>query len=464
MLVFESLDEDAFDRAVQPVNITEPTSGYINQLNAMSNRLNDTTLYSTQKRRSSFSAQIRADASDREYSIEFTGTAPEKMQFKLLDIDSQEGVVFKIVFKENRASTVKAEGAVVAENDWDDTNQKPFPLTKNNCGENRQEGVKNVLEVFIKKNCLIEITPREAIKTKLRMEWTLQEFYAEGGTIRFAERVASALGIEPSRIKTVNVYEGSVIVDFFIEAIINEPEPVKQLTEIKEKLVEIVTQGIIDLGAPVLGLMGDDELLVGDPIPEQEGVSFTETVFNTDSSAIVKDANLWDEMVNEKKIQEQKKADYDKAKQRNSKITKTITKVIENSRFKETPVRKVALAIILFAVILVGLSIYLLCKCLQRNERMLEVQVEAKAVQKRKDELVDVDIEPQLIFGGDDSKIDFARVATPSRMSVKSNMADETSSPFHQHRRSVSNLSIASAMTTQKALGNHSSQSLEREL
>lgn len=62
----------------------------------------------------------------------------------------------------------------------------------------------------------MELIPRDAIKTKLRLEWTLEEFYATGGTIRFAERIAAALGIESNRIKTVAVYEGSVIVDFFI--------------------------------------------------------------------------------------------------------------------------------------------------------------------------------------------------------------------------------------------------------
>jgi len=194
----------------------------------MSNRING-KFYSTLKRRSSFSAQLQADTNDREYDIEFTGSAPKKMQFKLLDIDSDEGVLFKIHFKENRASTVKAEGVVVPENDWDDENNKPFELARNNCGENRQEGVSNILEVFIKKDCIIEISPRNAIKTKIRLEWTLEEFYASGGAQSFAERVALALGIDASRIKTVNVYQGSVIVDFFIEAILGDPEPVEAL-------------------------------------------------------------------------------------------------------------------------------------------------------------------------------------------------------------------------------------------
>ena len=50
------------------------------------------------------------------------------------------------------------------------------------------------------------------------MDWTLAEFYAEGGTTRFVDRLAASLGINANRIKTVAVYKGSVIVDFIIEA------------------------------------------------------------------------------------------------------------------------------------------------------------------------------------------------------------------------------------------------------
>ena len=48
------------------------------------------------------------------------------------------------------------------------------------------------------------------------MSWTLDEFYADGGTTTFTDRVAASLGIPAWRIKTVAVYEGSVIVEFFI--------------------------------------------------------------------------------------------------------------------------------------------------------------------------------------------------------------------------------------------------------
>jgi len=54
--------------------------------------------------------------------------------------------------------------------------------------------------------------------TKVRMEWTLAEFYSNGGTTRFVDRMAASLGIASHRIKTLAVYSGSVVVDFVVEA------------------------------------------------------------------------------------------------------------------------------------------------------------------------------------------------------------------------------------------------------
>jgi len=61
--------------------------------------------------------------------------------------------------------------------------------------------------------------------TKVRLEWTLKEFYADGGTTRFVDRLAASLGINANRIKTVAVYEGSVILDF---EIISDPKESKE--------------------------------------------------------------------------------------------------------------------------------------------------------------------------------------------------------------------------------------------
>lgn len=46
------------------------------------------------------------------------------------------------------------------------------------------------------------------------MRWTLEEFFATGGTTKFVDRLTAALGIHASNVKIVSVFTGSVIVNF----------------------------------------------------------------------------------------------------------------------------------------------------------------------------------------------------------------------------------------------------------
>jgi len=50
----------------------------------------------------------------------------------------------------------------------------------------------------------------------VRMEWTMDEFFNNGGTTKFIDRVAGSLGIHASTIKVVSVYEGSVVLNYDI--------------------------------------------------------------------------------------------------------------------------------------------------------------------------------------------------------------------------------------------------------
>jgi len=91
------------------------------------------------------------------------------------------------------------------------------------CGENRfVGGVDNYLEFILEAGCTIKVKPVDSIAANVRMDWTLDQFYDQGGQTAFADRVAGVLGIHASRVKVVNVYKGSVVVDFNVEA---EPEP-----------------------------------------------------------------------------------------------------------------------------------------------------------------------------------------------------------------------------------------------
>ena len=62
--------------------------------------------------------------------------------------------------------------------------------------------------------CTLYVAPRDAIMLAIRMEWTVKSFFQEKAVGKFQDRMAAALGINRADIKVVQVYEGSVIVEF----------------------------------------------------------------------------------------------------------------------------------------------------------------------------------------------------------------------------------------------------------
>jgi len=164
------------------------------------------------------------------------------------------------------------DGVVKPMTAWDPNIGAPGAITKMaGCGENRFVGIMNFLEFYITAGCTIEILPRDAIQGLVRLEWSLSEFYAKGGVTRFVDRLAGSVGIHRSRIKVVHIYEGSVIVDFFIESesdSSDNPEAAqKEIKSLTDTLLDVITNGKVDFGATILGFEAESELLFGDPIP-----------------------------------------------------------------------------------------------------------------------------------------------------------------------------------------------------
>ena len=158
---------------------------------------------------------------DQDYVMHFSGTPPKKMRVRL--DATTGGVLIKIPYPVAGSVSITANGKKKSYTPWDETLGRNSPITKmKGCGENRFVGIENYLEFYITPGCDIEIDPKDSIMTKVRMDWSLSEFYAEGGTTRFVDRLAASLGIAANRIKTVAIYEGSVVVDFVIEADENE--------------------------------------------------------------------------------------------------------------------------------------------------------------------------------------------------------------------------------------------------
>lgn len=127
------------------------------------------------------------------------------------------------------------------------------------------------------------------------MDWSMSEFFADGGTTRFVDRLAASLGIDSFRIKVVSIYEGSVVVDFNVEQ--EEVKATKDdgssktaeeiaaeqaaktaaLASVKTTMTQQADAGTLNIGAPVMGLAtvevasdGSSEMKLqsGDPIPE----------------------------------------------------------------------------------------------------------------------------------------------------------------------------------------------------
>jgi len=153
------------------------------------------------------------DSNDHEYNIEFSSSPFKKMHYELRTKKGQ--IKLKIQYENSGSYDVKVNGEKVDPTDWDKETGRNKPLTGNRgCGENRFVGIENYLEFIITAGCRVDVSPVDSIATNVRMAWTMDEFYAAGGTTSFMDRVSAALGIHASQVKVVAVYTGSVVVEY----------------------------------------------------------------------------------------------------------------------------------------------------------------------------------------------------------------------------------------------------------
>merc|ERR1712176_968814 len=120
----------------------------------------------------------------------------------------------------------------------------------------------------------VTLKTRDAIASSVRMEWTLEEFYADGGTSALIDRLASVLGIHASRVQVLEVYEGSVVARVLL---LDEDEDGTAETSStwsdKEATMAAVTAALTsaDVGdalhAPVLAAEVEGTTVVGSKIP-----------------------------------------------------------------------------------------------------------------------------------------------------------------------------------------------------
>lgn len=168
-------------------------NGYENVLNSMMDHTWD-GFYTGQKRLSRFPAQIETD---EDYEMKFTGTPPGSMRYVL---KADRGAVkIKIYYPNAGAYAVYVNGVEKEYTPWDKDLGRHGRLTKTKgCGENRFVGIENFLEFYLTTDCVIVVKPNDSIQVSVRLDWTLDEFYANDGYTAFVDRVSAVLNVNPS--------------------------------------------------------------------------------------------------------------------------------------------------------------------------------------------------------------------------------------------------------------------------
>lgn len=70
------------------------------------------------------------------------------------------------------------------------------------------------------------------------MEWTLDAFFAEGGTTNFIDRLTASLGIHASTVKIVSVYEGSLIINYEISVDDDDEDALNAIADNQKAMFE----------------------------------------------------------------------------------------------------------------------------------------------------------------------------------------------------------------------------------
>lgn len=220
-LTFESEDADRMDRSMQPIYATKEGTTINSKLNAYMDNCWD-GFYTCQKRLQRYQATMEGGPGTV-YTLHYTGSPARKQRFELFGQNQEAGMTIRIFYPSAESRNLVKDGQIIEFNQWDELEKMYGKVQQRFCGENRYIGVKNIFEFYITPGCMIQIQPRDAIQCLVRMEWTFAQFFADGGTTKFVDRLAASLGIHGSEIKIVSVYEGSLIITYDIFNALNDP-------------------------------------------------------------------------------------------------------------------------------------------------------------------------------------------------------------------------------------------------
>ncbi len=147
------------------------------------------------------------------FNVSYTGTPPKEQLFGLYGASSADYVKMRIDYTNPQAMQVFLNGKLKDPNPMD--NGVMMPLQGDACGENRWDPVNAVLEFTLQGGdgaCELELKTLQSLQVTMRMDSSIDDFFASKGEVAFIERLALQLGIPTNRIKVVGIWQGSVVV------------------------------------------------------------------------------------------------------------------------------------------------------------------------------------------------------------------------------------------------------------
>jgi len=237
-LVFESLDPDAEERALQPVYFygldKDTRTGFKNKLNDFMDHCWDDH-YTCQKRLSRFPGIIVAD---KKYEVYLTGTTPANSRYVLqganaddyaiVYIDFSQSVLYHVYKSVNGGAEQK-----VAEKPFNRTLNKPEPLNVQNCGEVRYEQGNYIYEFVLRKDCTVYLRAQAHLVGLIRLDMTLEDFFEDD----FVNKLAFVLGITTDQIRIVGVSQGSVVINYNVISNKTGKEQYRDIKEMGDKFI-----------------------------------------------------------------------------------------------------------------------------------------------------------------------------------------------------------------------------------
>uniref|UniRef100_A0A7S3XP84 G8 domain-containing protein n=1 Tax=Heterosigma akashiwo TaxID=2829 RepID=A0A7S3XP84_HETAK len=247
--VFESLDTDRASRRIGPVKIT-PLNG-VNENKTYWSAGPIDEMCSIDMHFSQFNLYWQANTTSTLYC---TGTNPSNMRIKFYSDDPSESVLLKIWTNKADGIAVYVGNTLVDETD-------DHPTLASEAGANAFDQDEKFIYVTLRGGYHTYTVRRiPTIQLDFRLDIDSVDLFDEDSLI---SNLASLLNIDSSRIKVVDVYIGSVVVETEItddsDSMYSNNDTVvaqsyAELTELAEQIVEYVSVGNFSVGYDILDM------------------------------------------------------------------------------------------------------------------------------------------------------------------------------------------------------------------